>query len=497
MTPSNSQNILLTGITGALGSWLAAEILKSGVRITSLIRGENKQDCSQRLDAVLQTVEASAYRNSVNIISGDILQEHFGLSDDLHFEGGLDAVLHCAACTAFEESASELIRHTNINGTRHALQIAEQYEAAFIHVSTAYVAGCRRGTVYETELETRQDFHNEYERSKYEAERMAQAWAHRTGLPLIVLRPSIVIGHSQHGRAVRFNTMYDMMHAFDVFSGKLGDKPFRAAAQRDAEINMIPVDYFARAAWSIIQHNRPGTYHIANPNPPTMEELKEHFKSLFGVENLQLVDEADFERKKPSRAERFYQKATSVYQPYVMASHPFFDQTQTDAILQQTNITLPPMDLSYFERLLQYARSVNWGKNSEAVDHKVQPEIEDISGYFNTFLQDKINQRLLPNLHSLCATFRIAIEETPKTPWTLCIEKGALKSISRNGLVPECSFLLNQETFREIVAGRLAPQKAFFTRRAEIEGNIETGLKLASVLAEFFRLYPYEAGNTQ
>ena len=56
----------------------------------------------------------------------------------------------------------------------------------------------------------------------------------------------------------------------------------------------------------------------------------------------------------------------------------------------------------------------------------------------------------------------------------------------------QCTYTVNHRTFADIVSGRLAPQKAFFQRKVEIDGDMETGLRLATVLADFFKQWPYQ-----
>jgi predicted lipid carrier protein YhbT len=150
------------------------------------------------------------------------------------------------------------------------------------------------------------------------------------------------------------------------------------------------------------------------------------------------------------------------------------------------------MDQAYFERLLVYARSVNWGEQSQAPapSAKVPPFVD---AYFREFLTAKMHQQLLPDLRRLTASFGVCLKEAPGEHWSVSIVRGALESVTRNGIEAQCSFLVDAPVFSEIVAGRLSPKQAFFSRRIEIGGDIETGLKLATVLAAFFRQFPFEA----
>ena len=59
-----------------------------------------------------------------------------------------------------------------------------------MHVSTAYVAGERRGRARERQGDIGQDFRNTYERTKLEAEQVV----HDSGLPAAIVRPSVIVG---------------------------------------------------------------------------------------------------------------------------------------------------------------------------------------------------------------------------------------------------------------------------------------------------------------
>ena len=89
--------------------------------------------------------------------------------------------------------------------------------------------------------------------------------------------------------------------------------------------------------------------------------------------------------------------------------------------------------------------------------------------------------------------FSISIKDHPESSWSLNLQEGVLKSISRRCSASECSFSVDSATFLEIAGGRLPPQRAFFAGRVRITGNIELGLKVATVLARFFSEDPYVA----
>ncbi len=97
---------------------------------------------------------------------------------------------------------------------------------------------------------------------------------------------------------------------------------------------------------------------------------------------------------------------------------------------------------------------------------------------------------MLPDLKHLTASCRIAVEDLPGRSWALRIEQGRLAEISQNGLLCPCTFSLHSDTFAAVVSGGLTPQQAFFQRKIQIAGDMEMGLKLATVLAAFFKKWP-------
>lgn len=113
--------------------------------------------------------------------------------------------------------------------------------------------------------------------------------------------------------------------------------------------------------------------------------------------------------------------------------------------------------------------------------------------YFAAFLPGLRNQLLIADLATLNAVCAIAVSDMPDPPWRLTIADGRLTQVGQGGLTPEATFRLSAETLLEVVSGRLSPQEAFFSQMIELEGDLETGLKLSTVLAPFFERFPFEA----
>jgi nucleoside-diphosphate-sugar epimerase len=359
---NTKDTVLLTGITGNLGSWLAVEMLRHGKKVLALMRDQNSKDAIRRLNRILDIAGGRDLKDNIEIIHGDICKKGLGLKVNAKNVNRLFKIIHCAACTKFLGDDGKSHQMMNIKGTINVLELAGRLSLPLVHVSSAYIAGKRTGVVKEDEIDIGQSFNNIYEDTKCRSEMLVHGWAQMNSLPTIILRPSIVLGDSQYGKTVHFTSLYDYMRVLTLIMPRLGKNCIRVATRPDVTKNIIPVDYFAKVSSYIINYGISGTYHITNPAPLTMKDFGQIFSRIFGLNRYELVKADSFLSCKPNRIEMLIQKATSVYNPY-MLSEPVFNRANTDSVLAGSGIELPLMDLSYFKKLLGYACSVNWRRN--------------------------------------------------------------------------------------------------------------------------------------
>ena len=130
------QTILLTGVTGQVGSALAPLLQEKGYRVLYLIRPNGEKDAQARLREILPNL-----REGMDIaIGGNVTLPNAGVcADDLQkWCGKVDKVVHGAAAISFEDSDAEKTRLTNVEGTYNMLRLAEELHASDFHyISTA------------------------------------------------------------------------------------------------------------------------------------------------------------------------------------------------------------------------------------------------------------------------------------------------------------------------------------------------------------------------
>jgi thioester reductase-like protein len=260
--------IFLTGATGYIGSYLAADLLeKHGESLNLLVRAEDPEEAKRRLWHSLQLhFDFPTFREHLSarmrIFCGDLTSPRFGLEDDAYglLVASTDSVLHCAA--SLNRKSEKSCLNVNLRGTLEVAQLARRAHDAhglrrFSEVSTVAVAGQRSNELVTEDgaIDWERSDYDPYARTKKFCEHMI-----RELLPDVqrtIFRPSIVLGDSRRPET----TQFDMVRAF-VFLGGLPVLPFRP----DDCVDIVPVDYVADAIVTLHQHPSPKheIYHLSS-----------------------------------------------------------------------------------------------------------------------------------------------------------------------------------------------------------------------------------------
>lgn len=256
----------ITGVTGDLGGELLRQLAKSSENeIYCLIRSRDTVMHDQRLSIVLEENNIPTHGNIFSI-EGDVCEKKMNMSNDVYqgLTKRVHHVIHCAADVRFNQPI-DAIRKTNVEGTRNMLDFAAQCHGnnpsfvQFNYISTAYVAGKRKGVIYENELSDKSGFNNSYEQSKYEAELLTNQYK-ETGLPVIIFRPSIILGASHDGRVKKGSVLYPMIKLYVKVLPSL----CLPVANKTA-MDVVPLDFVGRAITFICsdKNNNNQCYHLA------------------------------------------------------------------------------------------------------------------------------------------------------------------------------------------------------------------------------------------
>lgn len=382
--------LLLTGATGAVGEELVERWLtRTRDRVALLIRGASDAAVRARLDALVaelsQRTGTDAWKDRVEAVRGDIAAEGLGLlaGDRDRLTGGLTAVLHSAANTRFSQTQEEAERQ-NTRGAAHVLELARACKKLekLGYLSTVYVAGMRTGKVREAELEHEAGFVNQYEASKYEAERLLRrTW---NDLPAACYRLSTVLGDSRTGEVRRFNALHQSLkllyHAL---------APMLPGSAHDP-VDLVPVDYASDAVFELFANRfaPQQTYHVSGgtANLFTLEELLDETIHAFeeispkwkkrGIARPAIVDLPTYRMFEQSVEQMGNDvllqvlRALSHFAPQLTYPKDF-DDSGTRKALRGSGIAAQPMK-KYFRRVMQYCLDSSWGGKKGLVTRGLQ-----------------------------------------------------------------------------------------------------------------------------
>jgi nucleoside-diphosphate-sugar epimerase len=204
------RTVLLTGASGVVGHALLQRL--------------------HDVDVVCLVHRSPVSGPNVATAPGDIARPTLGLAEQAYQElaAKVDAVIHCAAITDFNRTDGSL-EATNIAGTEHVAAFAAAADAVLYHVSTAFVGTTVDGDRGRTAIG--------YASSKSAAEQVVRS----SGVPHVILRPSVVIGDSVTGQIAAFQGLHQVVAG--MFAGTVPMIPFDPGWP----IDFVPADAVADA----------------------------------------------------------------------------------------------------------------------------------------------------------------------------------------------------------------------------------------------------------
>ncbi len=262
----------VTGATGFIGRHLVERLLAREGDIHVLVRAGSRD----RLGALVERWGARA-AGRVRPLVGDLAEPQLGVSDDqvAALRGQIDHVFHLAAI--YDMTApQEVNERLNVDGTRHAVDLANALSAGHLHhISSVAAAGDFKGFFREDMFDEGQKLPSAYHRTKFESEQLVRE---RATVPWRVYRPAIVVGHSKTGEIDKIDGPYYFFKAIQKARFALPEW-FPLVGPELGYTNLVPVDFVASAIDHIA--HQPGmnfqAFHLTNPKPMRVGEALNAF----------------------------------------------------------------------------------------------------------------------------------------------------------------------------------------------------------------------------
>jgi nucleoside-diphosphate-sugar epimerase len=272
--------LLLAGSTGFLGGAILAELLQNGelpgMDMLLLVRAATPAEGVARVCNSLRRFEVPE-----EIISRIGVEQIIcgGLTTTGSFEQdprlqNVTRVINCAGITSFGPHPE--VWTTNVDGTLAFGHMVAKlpHLRRFIHVSTAMICGSKPPQVVQEEMYPKPKLRHfvPYTESKAEAERRLRV--ELVDCPLVIVRPTIVVGHTRLGCKPSGSIFW----AF-----RMSDALRMVNAPLTSRIDVVPVDYVAEALLLLVQAEelRHATYHLGSGEAGScsFQEIDQAFRS--------------------------------------------------------------------------------------------------------------------------------------------------------------------------------------------------------------------------
>ncbi len=345
------RSVLVTGFPGRQPAvHLVRELAARGELSVCCLVNETRHE--RALELIQALPEAARKRGSIWL--GDPRSMDMGLSGEEFavLIESVEVIHHCASIT--DPAGTEEEAAGNVRAMAEVLEFAEAAPRLkrLVCWSSATVSGQREGFVKETDLDDEAGFRNPVEESLYRLERMLGESIDE--LPIVVLRPALMLGDSITGEAQDLNGLYLLIR---FLISAPDDYRIPTPTRSGVRISAVPVDYAVRAGLHITADDSSvgRTFHIVDPKPVSVQHA------------LRLLAEAT-DRPAPREHDPLNLTTALMRAPGLQrfrnTTRAFLDQLKTDVIYDDRNtrealagagIACPELE-SYVDTMVTRAR---------------------------------------------------------------------------------------------------------------------------------------------
>ena len=337
--------MLVTGAAGLIGRELCGVLAERGHAVTALVHRSPALARNDGRPLPTTPWTGNPLPNGIATLAGDVALPFFGLlpSHAERLAATTDLIVHAAALTSFTLEPAEYDR-VNRAGAAHALGLATVGGARIplLQVSTAYVCGERDGPVPEAPPGPT-TFANGYEASKAAAETLLLASGH----PIVIARPSIVVGAWADGAIGAFTGLYQLIRL--VTEGRIRTLP----AAPHATLDLVPIDHVVAALAHLAERMDQATgriVHLASGTPVPVAALRPLALAFPHLHAPSFVPPGVFKAGHRTVRERQLDEQMAAYDTY-LRRNPIFATANLAAL---GGPACPPTDAAFLRRIIAH-----------------------------------------------------------------------------------------------------------------------------------------------
>jgi len=361
------QDILLTGATGFLGSRVLSELLThTNADIYCLVRASSAVEGLRRIQQSFAGfgMPAPVQTERLHIVPADLALPSFGIAAETYTQlcNNIGHIYHCAAGVNMVADYQTLYP-ANVDATKNILRFALTGTRKNLHhastLSVFVSTDQNTGTAREADrLESIKTVYGGYAQTKFAAEYMLLQ-VPSDALSIHHYRFGLLTGDTTTGLACK----RDFLAMFASGIQRLGYLP--EGVEQKIHVDITPIDYAARAMTHLAKIAPAGVYHIANPKPASLGDLKSamqraghdiktlaqtRWQALIQNRPLDMIETAAVMALCRSQTPDAYQRNRTM--DLFQATDIAFDATQADAYLHMAGITCPPVTAALLDLYL-------------------------------------------------------------------------------------------------------------------------------------------------
>ena len=369
----SARTAIVTGANGFIGAYLVQALLKRRWVVHALGRGKDGVPWPERVLAAVRAAGGPGERPDLSRLhchEADLARPDLGFAErPAGFDKPTAVLVHLAGDTRFVPSDPAAQRRVNVDGTLNVIRALRPSISQMVHVSTAFVAGDRTGTILESETNVGQGFHNHYEKTKLEAEVGVRALCGELRLPLAIARPSIIVNDTVTGRSSAFthlNVLVEVANRIQEFygigDGEVVNREIRVPMNPSARPNTAAVDPIAEALALIVESPKATgkTFHLCHPSPQSNAEIFGLILEAFGIKGKISLNFIEQIPRPLTRTEEMFVRAFKIYLPY-LNNDKIFDLANIRTVIPDYDAMFQPANVDYLRKVIAFERAGRGG----------------------------------------------------------------------------------------------------------------------------------------
>lgn len=307
--------------------------------------------------------------------------------------------------------------------------------------------------------------------------------------PWHLIRLPLISGSTADGSVLNFSGISALLKELSAPPENLEQtgKLLKLDYNPDSTLWFLPVNVVVQLFWRLLEDvSRPRICNLVSTQNILNREWVQHLAQALGYAEVEVSEEDSWSL--PGILRRALKDAIHVKTRNLFEVAGRYQYTPTR------------LDAGYFEKLIAFGKSENWGKVMPPSEPEQIAYSEDLArNYFQEFMPSKISPDLLKEATKGGATVGFVIGSDHPLSFVLKAPNGTahIEPLDPNGDRPRISFRFSGETMARLVQNKVSLPKALLNGEVRMEGPILEGLRISNALTRFLQGNPYTAAESE